>query len=292
MKFLGIRKRSWKKIFKVGLSALLIIGAVMGAVSLFNRDTTKISPTAFSRGAIDVDGRFIESSTSIVTKDAFLCQGLHISPDFDANGKFEVYYYDVNDKLLNADKNLDSTYVGNYPAAVYARVVYTPEKPADVKTSDWKIGLLEVTKYAKQLTITVNKEQVEYKSSVNLYKAESTTGSFDASDVSAVTPNVNMQASQFVEIDGSYDLYMIYVMVDGDVSADVNVAFKCGANNKAVYLDENGKNKDGYAYTFTAGDMISESWYSVVVEVPHDATALRIQGPVNAEYQIYGVEVK
>ena len=38
--------------------------------------------------------------------------------------------------------------------------------------------------------------------------------------------------------------------------------------------------------------MIADCWYSAVVEVPHDATALRIQGPVGAEYQIYGVEPK
>ena len=58
MKFLGIRKRSWKKILMVGLSVLLVVGAVSGCVALFGNTKKEISPMKFSRGDIDQNGQF------------------------------------------------------------------------------------------------------------------------------------------------------------------------------------------------------------------------------------------
>ena len=293
MKFLGIRKRSWKKILTVGLSVLLIVGAVATCVALFGKDTKTIGVAKFTRGDIDERGKFVESSTSICTKEAFLCQGLRIVPDFDATGTFKVHYYDVNGRWLVASDERSETYEGNVPAAMYARVVYYPECPEDENAKDWSIGLFEVSTYAKQLTITVAKEQVEYKSSVNLYTKSKTGGSFTKENIDELVTDVKYEASDLINLDGTYDLYMVYVKVDEGTTVDTNVAFGYGEEGKsAIYLGEDGKNKDGFAYTFAANEMISGCWYSVVVEVPHDATVLRIQGPAGAEYQIYGVEPK
>lgn len=293
MKFLGIRKRSWKKILTVGLSVLLIVGAVAGCVALFGKDTKTIGAAAFSRGDINAMGEFVECSTSICTKEAFPCQGLRISPDFEANGEFEVHFYNVNGKWLGSSGKQDAVYNGDFPAAAYARVVYYPEKPSDVKASEWKIGVLDVITYAKQLTITVAKEQVEYKSSSNLYVRASQVGSFTMENIEELTTNANVQASALVTLDDKYDFYMVYVKLDEASSVDTDVAFGFGSDGSScVYLGDDGKNKDGFAYIFTGNDMIEGCWYSVVVEVPHDASVLRIQGPVAAEYQIYGVELK
>ena len=293
MKFLGIRKRSWKKILMVGLSVLLVVGAVAGCVALFGNTKKEISPMKFSRGDIDQNGKFVDSSLSICTKDAFLCQGLRIVPDFDANGEFVVHYYDVNGRWLASSDRCTATYEGNVPAATYARVVYYPECPADEDAKDWSIGLFEVTTYAKQLTITVNKEQVEYKSSTDLYVEADKQGAFTVTDITELTTNVTHQASAIITLDGTYDLYMVYVKVSEATKIDTDVAFGYGEDTKsAIRLDEKGKNEAGFAYTFEADAMIADCWYSAVVEVPHDATALRIQGPVGAEYQIYGVEPK
>ena len=290
MKIFGKRIR-WKKVLTVGVSLLLVAAAIGGVVALFGKDTTTVSPLEFKRGNIGVDGKSVTSETSIYTKDAFPCQGLRIVPDFEATGTFDVYYYDVNDRLLNVVKGKSEVYEGEYPGATFARVVYNPAVPEGEDKKEWKIGLLEVLKYAKQLTITVNKEQVQYKSSMDLYVAHEVTGNFLESNIGEIVSNAVMQSSAIVAVDEKYDYYTIYVKYTSKEATtnDTSVMF-AGEDNVAFYISDEGKEvKPGTAYVFDGDTMIEGSWYSVMVEVPEDATSLRICGPVEAEYRIYGV---
>ena len=288
------RKKSWKSILmSVGivLAVVLVISLLVGL--LVRKDTKEIGVSAFERGAIDDNGEYVESTTAIYTKEAFACQGLRIVPDFKANGKFQVFFYDVDNNLIFATDKLDTTYESECPEASLARVVYWPEKPADVKTADWKIGVLEVAKYAKNLTITVDAEQVEYKSSTDMYAEHSVTGKFTAADINTIDTDAAVQASEVIELDGKYDLYRIYVKASKTNASSVETVVAFGdENGKAIMLDEDGKPADGFAYTFGVKDMKADAWVSVVVEVPEDATTLRIMGPADAEYRIYGVAVK
>ena len=288
------RKKSWKSILmSVGivLAVVLVISLLVGL--LVRKDTKEIGVSAFERGAIDDNGEYVESTTAIYTKEAFACQGLRIVPDFKANGEFQVFFYDVDNNLIFATDKLDTTYESECPEASLARVVYWPEKPADVKTADWKIGVLEVAKYAKNLTITVDAEQVEYKSSTDMYAEHSVTGKFTAADINTIDTDAAVQASEVIELDGKYDLYRIYVKASKTNASSVETVVAFGdENGKAIMLDEDGKPVDGFAYTFGVKDMKADAWVSVVVEVPEDATTLRIMGPADAEYRIYGVAVK
>lgn len=290
MKIFGKRIR-WKKVLTVGVSLLLVAAAIGGVVALFGKDTTTVSPSEFKRGSIGVDGKSVSSETSIYTKEAFPCQGLRIVPDFEATGTFDVYYYDVNDRLLSSVKGKSEVYEGEYPGATFARVVYNPAVPEGEDKKEWKIGLLEVLKYAKQLTITVNKEQVQYKASMDLYVAHEVTGTFSKENINEILPEKNMQSSAIVAVDEKYDYYTIYVKYTSKEATAYDTSVMFGdADYKAIRVKEDSNNVDeGVAYTFDGDTMIEGSWYSVMVEVPEGATSLRVCGPAEAEYRIYGV---
>ena len=284
-------KRSWKNVITVAVSVLLLFGVVAGGLSLFSRDTKSVSAMEFSLGKLDAEGKHMDSDQAIYTKDAFPCQGLRIVPDFEAAGEFDVYYYDDNDKFLGVSASLTDVFEEDYPVATRCRVVYHPAKPDDVKASEWKIGRLEVMKYAKQLTITIDREQPEYTSSANLFEAKEGAGAFTPSDIETDITDPGCAASKLITVDEKYDYYRIYVRTKSAVSNGAVVAFG-DDEGKAIYVDENGKIKDGFAYTFDANGMIANSWYSVLVEIPEGAVSLRVMGPTDAEFRIYGVNEK
>ena len=81
--------KTWKKALLIGLAGLTIVGAIAGISALFREKDTneqpkvEISASAFSVGGLSSDGKYIETDGSIYTKDAFECQGLTITPDFE-----------------------------------------------------------------------------------------------------------------------------------------------------------------------------------------------------------------
>jgi hypothetical protein len=267
------------------------VADVGGLVALFGKDTQKIGASEFTRGKLNENGEYVESNLSIYTKDAFPCQGLRIVPDFEASGEFQVFYYDDNNRLLDKTELLSAVYEEDFPGATMCRVVYYPEKPADVKTADWKIGLLEVSKYAKQLTITVDKDQAEYKSSGDLF-TEAQSGALGTDMNASLVSNAAVQTSNMIAVDEKYDIYRVYIKTDG-MSANVVAQIVFGdESGKFIYVNEDGKVKDGVAYTYTAQELENGTWSCVTVEVPAGAENLRVQFPASAEVRIYGVEVK
>lgn len=279
---------SWKKVISVVVAVVLLGGAIFGLTALFGKQTQTIGATAFKVGNLnETTGEYEADETAIYTRDAFSCQGLRIEPDFEAEGTFDVYYYDSNEKLLHADTGLTGVYESDYPQADCARVVYHPEVPEDVKASDFRIRFYEVAGYANELKITVDKKQTEYKTSTDLY-VEGSKGTFDASDISAVVSSDSLTVSELITVSDAYDAYQIYVKADEFSSDDIIVAFG-NAENKAIYVNERGKTVEGIAHTFQGDEMLAGSWYTVIIEVPAQATSLRVSGPTGAEFRIYGV---
>lgn len=286
-----MRKNStlnWRKVLSIGLAVVVLFGAVAGLTALFSKQTKTIGASAFAVGAIAADsGEHEPDETAIYTKEAFSCQGLRIQQKFEAKGTFQVFFYDASGELLDKTDELTGTYESDFPQADSCRVVYRPAVPEGVKASDFRIRFYEVYSYANELTITVNKEQEEYKTSTNLY-VEGGVGKFTADDVSTVVDGPSFKVSEIITVDEEYDYYQIYVCTDAFSTEDVIVAFG-NAENKAVKLDNRGKTVEGIAYTFEGESMKTDSWYTVIVEVPVDAEILRVCGPTGAEIRIYGV---
>ena len=70
------------------ISGILLVASIVGILALagsfFGKDTKTISPTVFSVGGINEQGKHVDTKTSIYTKEMFECQGLSIEPDFEA----------------------------------------------------------------------------------------------------------------------------------------------------------------------------------------------------------------
>lgn len=156
-----------KSIFSAVLVVALLIGSVVGLTTVFNKDTKSISPTAFSIGSVDENGNYTESKTSIYTKDLMECQGLTIEPDFEASGTYQVYYYGADKNYIGVTAVMDvneGVYTKNhtFPLAKYCRIVIIPEVPTDDngrEIKDFAIKWYEVSKYASNYSITVDKKQ-------------------------------------------------------------------------------------------------------------------------------------
>lgn len=162
------RNIPWKNVLIIALVVVLGVGAVAGIASIAKNETKTISSTVFKRGAIDLNGNYVESKTSIYTKDLIECQGLEIVPDFEATGNYQVFFYDVNKLFIGSTEIIDAHNGGVYtkgedfPYAKYCRVVITPENEKDDygnTIEDWEIKFYEVAGIANKFDITVNKKQ-------------------------------------------------------------------------------------------------------------------------------------
>lgn len=160
-------KRTVKNLISGVLVVALLIGSVVGLTAIFNKETKKIGASAFAVGSVDENGNYVESKTSIYTKDLLECQGLTIEPDFEASGTYQVYYYSADKQFMGATGIFDVddgvyTDDSTYSLAKYCRIVITPAIPTDDAGNpkeNFKIRFYEVAKYANDYTITVNKDQ-------------------------------------------------------------------------------------------------------------------------------------
>ena len=158
-------KANWKSILITVLVVVLSLGAVSGVATLLGGETKTIHPM-FTVGAINADdGTYLESVESLYTKDMIECNGLDIVLDFDANVKYQVFYYDEDGAFIEATDTL--TVTDNFEVleeAHFARIMITPDWDtinADVEEPVCEIKWYQVGKYANQLTITVAREVAE-----------------------------------------------------------------------------------------------------------------------------------
>jgi len=123
----------WKRFIAIVLAVLTSVAAVFGIVKLgvmLSSDTKEISPS-FKRGALDVNGKYVDTNDSIVTKELFECQGLKITPDFDSTVSYQVFYYDQDQTYLECSEVQESAFSYTPVLAKYASVVITPDVDED-----------------------------------------------------------------------------------------------------------------------------------------------------------------
>ena len=155
----GVRKRGKAKtviVTALVVCAILIFGAF--AVNLLRADTRTVGASAFSVGGLDETGTYIERSDAIYTKDLIECKGLKIERDFESNVSYQVFFYDEEEEFLEASELITEKFSDVPENAKYCRVMIVPEVPEDVEADEFEIGFFSAIKYAKQLTITVNRK--------------------------------------------------------------------------------------------------------------------------------------
>ena len=99
-------KKNIRNFFAVALAILVGAGVILGFVKIGEKLTSKtkeLSPS-YQVGGIDVSGKGTSATDSIVTKEAFECQGLKITPEFASNIQYQVFFYGVDDMYLECSE--------------------------------------------------------------------------------------------------------------------------------------------------------------------------------------------
>ena len=155
-----MRKRKIKKIVKITVSMLLVFGAVFALVGAFKNDTRSISSLKYTVGGIGDNGEYVKDDQSIYTKDMFECYGLTVEPTFEFDGTYKIFFYNMDKDFLSATAELSTIYNDAIPAAArYARIMITPQIPEDKDESTYKIGAIEKLSVARDVAVTVSKDQ-------------------------------------------------------------------------------------------------------------------------------------
>ena len=105
---------------KIALIVVLILAAVgggtAGIISLVDSDkfdTKNISDLSFGVGGLDSTGKYMSTDKSIYTKDAFECQGLSVSLEFDSEISYQIYFYDQNNDFVHTTGKLEGAFVSD-----------------------------------------------------------------------------------------------------------------------------------------------------------------------------------
>ena len=281
-------KGKWRSIIAAVVVIGLIIASCAFVASFTKKETKTIGAGVFLRGDLDSNGVYVESSQSLYTKEAFGCRGLRIEPDFEFQGTYDVYYYDYNGHFLGSETDLDAIYDVDYPVAKLARVVIHPAIPDDVKEKDFKINFWEVYGYAKNLKITVDKDQEWKYETDNLYDSVDIIEHMSFTDqtvgtnyTESVVSGDNLQSKVTEKIAVEYNTYDIYVKY-----AEIREFWTFGI-------------------AATAGDIITATechacldaevgeWVMITLEIPEDSPYgetdhIRVRLPLTAECYIYG----
>ena len=200
-----LRNKKWLRTIITVVLVLGVVGGLIGGIVAIMRNTDKIDnaltyktigATKYAIGGLDGNGNYMNTDQSIYTKDAFECQGLNCTLDFDNDVSYQIYFYDQNNEFVHTTGKLTGAFVQDSVPffAKYARIVITPN-------DDNKISLFEKGKYARQLNTTVYREQGYKNYTENLLSVAKTGYKFDY-DTGVDTIDASMDLSNYIKVAG------------------------------------------------------------------------------------------
>ena len=144
---------------------LLVIVAAFSLIMGFTSNSGKVDKDgrvevdlSWEVGALNTTGKYLEADDKLYNKTAFKCKGLTVKLDFDANVKYQIFYYNEDEVFISSTEVLDASYTDQEPqGAVYARIVISPVFGSDVAEPSIKIW--EKASYTKQLFVKVYNNQ-------------------------------------------------------------------------------------------------------------------------------------
>lgn len=147
------KKDTFKWIIVFVLIALIAGGTIFSVVTLTKNETSKtVSAINYQIGNLNESGAYNKNDTStMVTKNMLKVDGLSIELAEDSAVQYKVFYFNEDGDFISADEYSTSDYSATAPeGATQVKIVIDP-------ISDPEISFLEIPKYAKQITIKVNK---------------------------------------------------------------------------------------------------------------------------------------
>lgn len=144
----------FKWIITFVLIAMLSIAMVFAFVKIDRNETTKTLGTnrfTYAIGLLDSeDGEYVQGTSSIYTKDFYTVDGLTIELEEDATITYKLFFYDEAEEFIEVVDGSEFNSENVPEGAKYFKVEITPTNDVEVSTS-------EISTYAGQLTVTVNK---------------------------------------------------------------------------------------------------------------------------------------
>ena len=93
-------KKLWQTVGSSALAVITFVGVAVGISALVKKadeDMQVIYPT-YEVGGLTENGKYDDTKDSIYTKESFECQGLSVTPDFDCNVSYRIYFYNINEE--------------------------------------------------------------------------------------------------------------------------------------------------------------------------------------------------
>lgn len=149
-----------KKTKKIGTIVAAILGVVVAGGVIFSltnndKETKNAGGTfAYEVGTLDDNGEKTKDNTSgLRTKDFKSAKGLTVDLEKNATVSYEIFFYDEDKNFLTSLEQTDDYEESELPEAAataeYFKIVITPNADAEVSAT-------EISKYAKQLEVTID----------------------------------------------------------------------------------------------------------------------------------------
>lgn len=141
--------------FVAGALGVMVIGGVAIGVAN-NKDTKDVGGVfAYEIGTLDTNGEKTKGDTSAIrSKDFNSVKGLSVELAKDATVTYELFFYDKDYAFLESLKQTDDYDKSELPSgaetSAYYKIVITP-------TNDAEVSWTEISKYEKQVTVTIDK---------------------------------------------------------------------------------------------------------------------------------------
>ena len=289
-----MRKTKNKRIISAILSIVIILGCAAGAVAIFGNKYKDIYPT-FTAGSLSAtSGEYVESETSLYTKNLVECKGITITPDFESDSTYQIFWYNRDGKFIGSENVTDGAFDGKTPTiAKYCRIVLTPDLTDELKEDkDFKFNLFNTSKYADDINVKVYRDQTF--NPEDFFATAQKNSAFGVTGAGAGAINSNITFIKNVTIDGyvdatekqlkPYSTALVNKSIDGYDADEFNGygVIKLYAENVSAYefrfgkIPENMKyfvffyRSDGTAVT-PAEQILPESNSAYVIDVPAEA---------------------
>lgn len=246
-----------------------LIVVIVGAVTAHTKKETKeISSFSFEVGGIDASGEYVKSQTSLYTPELFECRGLNIVPDFEYDGTYTVYLYNLNKEFITSSGEMSDEYSLDDDRAVFARIQITPEPPEE--TNDFKIKFYDVYTYASRLTVSVDKNQSIRE--LNLFEANSEKYGKIA----------KMSGNEVLIVDASDSGYNAYQPVNCERLFELTLLFDSSSAVDLFFVKDNGS-----SFVCVKRVAVSEGKEKEIFAIPEGANYLLINYVEGEEFEIY-----
>ena len=214
------RRKSLLRNIILGILIVVTVGAAVGGVVALSRNTDKIDEaltyksigwTKYSIGGLASNGAYMSTDQSIYTEKAFECQGLNVTPIFDSEVSYQIYFYDQNNEFVHTTGRLTGTFVQDSVPffAKYARIVITPN-------DDNKVTIFEKRGYAKQLEVKVYREQGFKNYTENLFSYAIEGKLLNGSNELVDSDVAGAGVSEYINV-SSYNEMLIYRLDHPDI---------------------------------------------------------------------------